>query len=62
LENSRQFRKDVGVRMFCICVTLVPWIPSAGEMKTSRAAFGEGTVDWDSTRYLVAGAIAYHLV
>ncbi len=36
LEAIRQFRKDVGGRRNVIYahVTLVPWIPSAGEMKT----------------------------
>ncbi len=36
LEAIRQFRKDVGGRRTVIYahVTLVPWIPSAGEMKT----------------------------
>lgn len=36
LEAIRQFRKDVGGRKNVIYahVTLVPWIPSAGEMKT----------------------------
>ncbi|WP_338442713.1 CTP synthase [Synechococcus elongatus IITB4] len=35
LEAIRQFRKDVGRRDIAyIHVTLVPWIPSAGEMKT----------------------------
>lgn len=35
LEASRQFRKDVGRNnVVYIHVTLVPWIPSAGEMKT----------------------------
>lgn len=36
LEAIRQFRKDVGGRKTVIYahVTLVPWIPSAGEMKT----------------------------
>ncbi|BAD80330.1 CTP synthase [Synechococcus elongatus PCC 6311] len=35
LEAIRQFRKDVGRRdLAYIHVTLVPWIPSAGEMKT----------------------------
>jgi CTP synthase len=36
LEAIRQFRKDVGGRHQVIYahVTLVPWIPSAGEMKT----------------------------
>lgn len=35
LEAIRQFRKDVGRRnVLYLHVTLVPWIPSAGEMKT----------------------------
>lgn len=35
LEAIRQFRKDVGRRnVLYVHVTLVPWIPSAGEMKT----------------------------
>jgi CTP synthase len=35
LEAIRQFRKDVGRRNVVYAhVTLVPWIPSAGEMKT----------------------------
>ncbi len=35
LEAIRQFRKDVGRRnVLYMHVTLVPWIPSAGEMKT----------------------------
>jgi len=35
LEAIRQFRKDVGRnQVIYIHVTLVPWIPSAGEMKT----------------------------
>lgn len=35
LEAIRQFRKDVGRNnVLYIHVTLVPWIPSAGEMKT----------------------------
>ena len=35
LEAIRQFRKDVGrSNVLYIHVTLVPWIPSAGEMKT----------------------------
>ncbi|MBD1923014.1 CTP synthase [Microcoleus sp. FACHB-831] len=35
LEAIRRFRKDVGRRnVLYIHVTLVPWIPSAGEMKT----------------------------
>jgi CTP synthase len=35
LEAIRQFRKDVGRRnALFMHVTLVPWIPSAGEMKT----------------------------
>ncbi len=35
LEAIRQFRKDVGRKnVIYIHVTLVPWIPSAGEMKT----------------------------
>ncbi|HBQ99321.1 MULTISPECIES: CTP synthase [unclassified Roseofilum] len=35
LEAIRQFRKDVGRnQVLYIHVTLVPWIPSAGEMKT----------------------------
>jgi CTP synthase len=35
LEAIRQFRKDVGrTQVIYIHVTLVPWIPSAGEMKT----------------------------
>jgi CTP synthase len=36
LEAIRQFRKDVGGRknVLYMHVTLVPWIPSAGEMKT----------------------------
>ncbi len=35
LEAIRQFRKDVGRRnVLFIHVTLMPWIPSAGEMKT----------------------------
>ena len=35
LEAIRQFRKDVGRRnALYMHVTLVPWIPSAGEMKT----------------------------
>ena len=35
LEAIRQFRKDVGRKnVLYLHVTLVPWIPSAGEMKT----------------------------
>jgi CTP synthase len=35
LEAIRQFRKDVGRRnVLYMHVTLIPWIPSAGEMKT----------------------------
>ena len=35
LEAIRQFRKDVGRRnVLYLHVTLLPWIPSAGEMKT----------------------------
>lgn len=35
LEAIRQFRKDVGRRnVLYLHVTLIPWIPSAGEMKT----------------------------
>ncbi|MEC4895388.1 MAG: CTP synthase [Oscillatoria sp. PMC 1051.18] len=35
LEAIRQFRKDVGrANVLYIHVTLIPWIPSAGEMKT----------------------------
>jgi len=35
LEAIRQFRKDVGRRnILYVHVTLIPWIPSAGEMKT----------------------------
>jgi CTP synthase len=35
LEAIRQFRKDVGRKnVLYMHVTLVPWIPSAGEMKT----------------------------
>jgi CTP synthase len=35
LESIRQFRKDVGRQnVLYMHVTLIPWIPSAGEMKT----------------------------